>query len=179
MNSVGYYTTIKHNVDKNEDVHLFRERKEHTGELVQADGTPFDWFKNEKNYCIQGFVDDANGYPTGLYMTKNECLTGYVEAFRNMAVSEGIPMAIYPDKASIFFVNQHHTVEATNEFLRDEFPKIYKKWFPKKPKFREVYYDVDDIVLSQIKQIKKTNSLVSFYFFNNIFSQKKPSNWGG
>lgn len=207
LNSVGYYTTIKHKVDKTEKVHLFRERKEHTGELVQADGTPFDWFKNGKNYCIQGFVDDANGYPTGLYMTKNECLTGYVEAFRNMALSEGIPMAIYPDKASIFFVNQQtkdsekhltqfglmmeklgvdmfpahspqakgrierfwqtiqhrlpnlfrlkgiHTVEEANEFLRDEFPKIYKKWFPKKPKSNESYFVKAD--LNEVNSILK------------------------
>lgn len=106
LNSERYYTTIKHKVSKNGDVHLFRERKEHTGELVQADGTPYDWFKDGKNYCIQGFVDDATGYPLGLYMTKNECLLGYLESARNMFCKEGIPMSIYPDKASVFFVNQ-------------------------------------------------------------------------
>ena len=105
LNSLGYKTPIKHKV-RNKNVHLLRERKEHTGELIQADGTPFDWFKNGHNYCIQGFVDDATGYPTGLYMTKNECLLGYVEAFRTMAYRDGIPEQLYPDKAGVFFVNK-------------------------------------------------------------------------
>ena len=105
LNSLGYKTPIKHKV-RNKNVHLLRERKEHTGELIQADGTPFDWFKNGHNYCIQGFVDDATGYPTGLYMTKNECLLGYVEAFRTMVYRDGIPEQLYPDKAGVFFVNK-------------------------------------------------------------------------
>ncbi len=106
LNSQGYYTCIKHKVKKERGVHLFRERKEHFGELVQADGTPYDWFKDGKKYCIQGFVDDATGCPVGLYMTKNECLLGYMEAFVNMSLAYGIPMQLYPDKASVFFVNR-------------------------------------------------------------------------
>ena len=105
LNSSGYKTPIKHKV-RNQNVHLMRERKESMGELVQADGTAFDWFGNNKINCIQGFIDDATGYPVGLYMTKNECMLGYVEAFRNMATAEGLPVCIYPDKSSIFFVNQ-------------------------------------------------------------------------
>lgn len=104
LNSIGYKTPIKHKC-KNTKIHLYRPRKEHMGELVQADGTPYDWFKDGHNYCIQGFVDDATGYPVGLYMTKNECLLGYTEAMRNMAESYGIPQQLYPDKAGIFFVN--------------------------------------------------------------------------
>lgn len=207
LNSIGYFTVINHKTGKNKELHLYRERKEHTGELVQADGTPYDWFKNGKNYCIQGFVDDATGYPVGLYMTKNECLLGYLESARNMFYKEGIPMAIYPDKASVFFVNQKtkdgeehltqfgvmmknlgvdmfpahspqakgrierfwqtiqhrlpnlfrlrgiHTIEEANEFLRDEFPRIYKKWFPKKPKSDETYFVKAD--LNEVNSILK------------------------
>ncbi len=103
LNGVGYKTPAKHRAAK-EAVHPYRPRKAHEGELMQADGTSFDWFKDGKIHCIQGFVDDATGYPY-LYMTRNECLLGYVEAFRNMAADKGIPKAIYPDKASVFFVN--------------------------------------------------------------------------
>lgn len=204
----GYKSPIKHKCKNNKEVHLLRERKEHTGELVQADGTPYDWFKDGHNYCIQGFVDDATGYPTGLYMTKNECTLGYTEAFRNMAVSEGIPLALYPDKAGVFFVNnqkkddgerhltqfgimmenmgvdmfpahspqakgrierfwntiQHRlpnlfvlrgitTVEQANNFLRAEFPKIYKRWFPVEPKSDETYFVKAN--LSEINSILK------------------------
>ena len=105
LNSIGYTTPIRHKYKKTK-IHLYRPRKEHMGELVQADGTSYDWFKNGHKYCIQGFVDDSTGYPVGLYMTKNECLLGYTEALRNMASQYGIPQQLYPDKAGVFFVNK-------------------------------------------------------------------------
>lgn len=188
LKKLGHTSPVRHRCRKSETHHLLRPRKESTGELVQADGTEFDWFMTGKKYVIQGFVDDATGYPVGLYMTRNECLLGYIEAARNMLTQEGLPVAIYPDKAGIFFVNKktddnekhltqfgvmmenlgidmfpahspqakgrierfwgtikHRlpqllalrgitTVEEANIFLRDEFPRIYRRWFPVKPK---------------------------------------------
>lgn len=194
LKELGYKSPIKHSC-RNQKIFLMRERKEHTGELVQADGTPYDWFKDGHLYCIQGFVDDATGYPTGLYMTKNECTLGYLEAFRIMAETDGIPEQMYPDKSSVFFVNnkkkddgevhltqfglmmenlgvdmfpahspqakgrierfwqtiQHRlpnlfrlrgikTIEQANEFLRADFLKIYRRWFPVRPKSEETRF---------------------------------------
>ena len=85
--------------------HLYRERKKYAGELVQADGTSYDWFGNGHKYCIQSFLDDATGVPVGMYMTKNECLLGYDQALINMAEDFGLPIAIYPDRLSVFFDN--------------------------------------------------------------------------
>lgn len=207
LKSIGYVSPVRKKAKSNINIHLFRERKEHTGELVQADGTPYDWFMDGHLYCIQGFVDDATGFPTGLYMTVNECLLGYIEAFRNMAESEGIPEQIYPDKAGVFFVNkktndgekhltqfglmmenfgvdmfpahspeakgrierfwqtiQHRlptlfklngikTIAEANIFLKNEFPKIYKKWFPKKPKSSETRFVKAD--MNEIAKVLK------------------------
>jgi hypothetical protein len=86
-------------------MHPMRPRKRHTGELVQADGSPFDWLGDGKLYCIQGFIDDATGIPLGLYMTRHECLLGYLEATRQMLTNYGIPEVLYPDRAGVFFVN--------------------------------------------------------------------------
>lgn len=105
LKSIGYKSPNKYRAKKEEIAHLFRPPKEHMGELVQADGTPYDWFGDGHLYCIQGFVDDATGIPVGLYMTKNECLLGYIEATRYMAQDWGLPQQMYPDRASVFFVN--------------------------------------------------------------------------
>ena len=86
--------------------HKGRFRKDQFGELVQGDGTSFDWFGDGRKRCIQGFIDDATGIPVGLYMTENECLLGYNEAFMQMAEKYGIPASLYLDGASVFFVNQ-------------------------------------------------------------------------
>ena len=105
MNNAGFVSPKKHKLKKLEKIHLLRPRKECFGELVQADGSSFDWFGIGKYYCIQGFIDDATGMPLGLCMTKNECLSGYLEATRMMLINCGIPEQMYPDRSSIFFYN--------------------------------------------------------------------------
>ena len=90
-------------------------RKDYEGELVQADGTPFEWFGDGNRYSLHGFIDDATGKITGLYMCKNECLLGYLEVLRQTLENYGIPISLYPDKYSVFFppkkVNDHITLE--------------------------------------------------------------------
>ena len=114
LNAIGYKSPNKYRAKKEEVAHLFRPPKEHLGELVQADGTPYDWFGDGHTYCIQGFVDDATGIPVGLYMTKNECLLGYIEAVRYMAQDYGLPQQMYPDRAGVFFVNNAKDKTAEN-----------------------------------------------------------------
>lgn len=125
LNELGYKTFKKYRKNKKENIHLFRPRKEYEGELVQADGTSFDWFGTGHLYCIQGFVDDATGIPAGLYMTKNECLLGYIEALREMCFKYGIPVSLYPDKASVFFVNQKLKNQETKKLT--QFGKMMDK----------------------------------------------------
>ena len=83
--------------------------------MLQADGTPFDWFGNGEKYSLHGFIDDATGKITGLYMCKNECLLGYLEVLRQTLENFGIPISLYPDKYSVFFppkkVDDHITIE--------------------------------------------------------------------
>jgi hypothetical protein len=72
--------------------------------MLQADASPFDWIGTGKSTALHGFIDDATGAVTGLYMEKNECLLGYLEVVRQTIERYGIPAELYPDKASVFFV---------------------------------------------------------------------------
>lgn len=90
----------KHRKKKN---HPSRKRKDHYGELVQTDATPYAWFEDGINYSLHGYIDDATGKILGLYMCKNECLLGYLEITRQMLESDGAPQTIYSDKFSVFF----------------------------------------------------------------------------
>ncbi|MEE0865953.1 MAG: ISNCY family transposase [Clostridia bacterium] len=96
-------------------LHHRRKRKECEGMMLQADGTPFDWFGSGEKYSLHGFIDDATGKVTGLYMCKNKCLLGYLEVLRQTLENYGIPISLYPDKYSVFFppkkVNDHITIE--------------------------------------------------------------------
>ena len=106
---------ISKNNHKDRIVHRRRKRKEHEGDLVQADGTPYDWFENGTKYSIHGFIDDATGKILGLYMMKNECLLGYLETLRYMLKHYGVPKIIYPDKYSVFFPNKNQKLTVEEE----------------------------------------------------------------
>jgi transposase len=85
------------------------------GDLLQTDGTPFDWFGTGVKEALLAFLDDATGEIVGLYFCRNECLMGYYEAFRQVLVNHGIPNEIYADHSSNFFVNK-----ATENWTIDE-----------------------------------------------------------
>ena len=112
LHNAGIKSPKKHRKSK---LHHRRKRKESEGMMLQADGTPFDWFGNGEKYSLHGFVDDATGKITGLYMCKNECLLGYLEVLRQTLEKYGIPISLYPDKYSVFFppkkVDDHVTIE--------------------------------------------------------------------
>ena len=112
LRNAGIKSPKKHRKSK---LHHRRKRKECEGMMLQADGTPFDWFGDGNSYSIHGFIDDATGKITGLYMCKNECLLGYLEVLRQTLENYGIPICLYPDKYSVFFppkkVDDHITIE--------------------------------------------------------------------
>ena len=88
-------------------VHRPRVRRACFGDLLQIDGTPFPWFSrfgNYEKYCMVGAIDDATGRVTALYITKNECLYGYMEILRQTIARYGCPREIYSDRAAIFCV---------------------------------------------------------------------------
>ena len=96
----GINSPRKHRKTK---LHHRRKRKAYFGELVQTDGTPYDWFDIGKRYSVHGYIDDATGIPLGLYMCESECLLGYLEITRQMLTNYGIPISIYSDRFSVFF----------------------------------------------------------------------------
>ena len=112
LRNAGIKSPKKHRKSK---LHHRRKRKDSEGMMLQADGTPFEWFEDGQKYSLHGFIDDATGKITGLYMCKNECLLGYLEVLRQTLENYGIPISLYPDKYSVFFppkkVDDHVTIE--------------------------------------------------------------------
>jgi transposase len=95
--------------------HKTRERRGCEGALLQADATPFDWLGMGERFALHGFIDDATGKITGLYLAKNECLMGYLEVLRQTLMNYGIPQALYPDRCGVFFVNPKKTDQLSIE----------------------------------------------------------------
>lgn len=181
---------------KDKKTHRQRKRKQHAGELVQADGTPFDWFKDGNMYSLHGFIDDATGQVLGVYMCEHECLLGYLEVLRQMLTNYGIPQCLYPDKFSVFFPakKQKLTIEEqlqgktepTTQFKRiidvlgiNMFPASTSQAKGRIERLWETFQDrlVTEFKLANVKTIDQANTFLKTYIkkYNKKFSIKPAS----
>ena len=95
-------------------VHQMRPRRACLGELVQIDGSPYDWFEGRAPACsLLVFIDDASGRLLELYFTPQESFFSYCAAVQRYLTRHGKPRAFYSDKHSIFRVNAKNAVSGT------------------------------------------------------------------
>jgi transposase len=98
-----------------------RERRACFGELVQIDGSPYDWFEGRAEECtLLVFIDDATGKLVQLRFVESESFFTYCQAAWGYFTRYGKPGAFYSDKHGIFRVNQtaNGTSDALTQFGR-------------------------------------------------------------
>lgn len=96
----------KHRRKRKLRVFQMRERRACFGELVQIDGSDYDWFEGRSPRCtLLVFVDDATGRLVELWFVPHESFFGYCEAARHYFERCGKPGAFYSDKHGIFHIN--------------------------------------------------------------------------
>lgn len=108
LKSAGFKSPESHRIKHSKPVHRPRPRRENEGDLLQIDGTPYQWFAwcgDKSYYCMSGGIDDATGKILALYMTENECLYGYNEVYRKICTKYGVPRESYMDRSAIFCAN--------------------------------------------------------------------------
>ncbi|MHB8114592.1 MAG: ISNCY family transposase [Bellilinea sp.] len=87
-------------------VFQMRERRARFGELVQIDGSDYDWFEGRSPRCtLLVFVDDATGKLVELQFVPHESFNAYCEAAQRYFERYGKPGAFYSDKHGIFHLN--------------------------------------------------------------------------
>jgi hypothetical protein len=85
--------------------HQLRERRACSGELVQIDGSPHDWFEGRADPCVLlVFIDDATGKLGQLRFVEGESFFSYALAAEGYFKQHGKPVAFYSDKHGIFRV---------------------------------------------------------------------------
>lgn len=86
--------------------HTLRRRRASRGELVQIDGSPHFWFPGDaERRTLIAFIDDATSELLSAYFSPTEDTEAYVNALEYELVHNGIPMAIYSDRHSVFTSN--------------------------------------------------------------------------
>lgn len=87
-------------------LHQLRERRDCLGELVQADGSPHDWFEGRSPKCtLLVFIDDATGKLLHLEFAESESTAAYFRSVRRYLEKHGRPVTFYVDKHGVFRIN--------------------------------------------------------------------------
>ncbi len=92
-------------VKKVKRIHGMRARVSCYGELVQVDGTEYDWFGNGIKYVMLVFIDDATSSLLHAELVKSESIVSYMQAMTIYLKTHGRPMCLYTDKHVVFRVN--------------------------------------------------------------------------
>lgn len=84
-----------------------RDRMPREGMLLQIDGSRHDWLEGRGPYLtLVGAIDDATGIVPWACFRDHEDAQGYFQLLAEVAQRRGVPLALYSDQHSIFFVTK-------------------------------------------------------------------------
>lgn len=80
----------------------WRPRKEHSGQMVQMDGSHHDWFEGRRPKCVlMAYIDDATGSVYGRFYEYEGTIPA-MDSFKRYIKKYGIPMSIYFDRHTTY-----------------------------------------------------------------------------
>lgn len=89
--------------------HVWRERKDCRGEMVQADGSLHRWFEDRAPATtLLAFIDDATSALLWLEFVTGESTAALMTATWHYLAHAGRPVSLYVDRGGVFRVNIHN-----------------------------------------------------------------------
>jgi transposase len=80
----------------------WRERKTHTGQMIQMDGSHHPWFEDRGEPCVlMAYIDDATGRPFARFY-RYEGTIPAMDSFKRYIKKHGLPISVYLDKHSTY-----------------------------------------------------------------------------
>lgn len=85
-----------------------RDRYPREGMLLQLDASPHDWLEGRgpRLSLVSGIDDATNLVPWGVFRDQEDA-QGYFQLMHQVVVRHGIPMAVYSDRHSIFWMTKN------------------------------------------------------------------------
>lgn len=100
-----------------------RARRAAEGMLVQLDGSPHRWFGDRGPACsLQGAIDDATSKVVGAVFREQEDAAGYLVVMRQVILGPGVPLAVYSDRHSVFWIKPKEGQTLEDEQGRERMP---------------------------------------------------------
>ncbi|MBU1727821.1 ISNCY family transposase [Patescibacteria group bacterium] len=176
--------------NKSENLHQWRERKEHSGEMIQIDGSHHLWLEDrlDQEFCLLGYIDDASNEVFAKFY-EYEGTFPILDSFSDFVKQKGFPCSAYIDRHSTYKTNRQASIE---EELHDiqpdtQFERVMKNIGVKviharspqaKGRVEKLFKTLQDRLikemrLADIKTIKDANKFIISYLpkFNKKFSK--------
>jgi len=94
-----------------------RDRYPREGMLLQIDASRHDWLEGRgPRLSLVGAIDDATSKVPWATFREQEDAQGYFELMRQVVVRRGIPMAVYSDHHSIFWLTKDKELTLEQQF---------------------------------------------------------------
>lgn len=88
-----------------------RERRPRRGDLVQIDGSEHDWFEGRgPRVVLMVMIDDATNTTLARFYPAEDTAAAY-DIFERYVCRYGLPMALYPDRDSIYVCTREASLE--------------------------------------------------------------------
>ena len=107
----------------------WRERKKHSGEMVQVDGSHHAWFEDRGEPCVlMGYIDDAKGNAFGRFYDHEGTMPA-MDSFKRYIRKYGLPLKVYLDGHSTYKSTAKPTIEEQLEGVEplSEFERALKE----------------------------------------------------
>ena len=89
----------------------WRERKSHTGEMLQMDGSHHDWFEGRGPRCVlMGYIDDATGKVFARFYDYEGTVPA-MDSFKRYIQKSGLPLKVYLDKHTTYKSTAKPTIQ--------------------------------------------------------------------
>jgi len=168
----------------------WRERKHHSGEMIQMDGSHHQWFEARGEKCVlMGYIDDATGKVYARFY-KYEGIRPAMDSLKRYITRYGIPYSVYLDRHSTYkSTREPTTLEELNQTeLLTHFSSsakalgievIHANSPQAKGRIERLFNTLQDrlvkeLRLRKINTIAKANQFLGCYLvsFNKRFSQQ-------
>lgn len=168
----------------------WRQRKEHSGEMVQMDGSHHDWFEGRGPECVlMAYIDDTTNRVYCRFYEYEGTIPA-MDSFKRYIKKYGIPMSIYFDKHTTYKSTAEPTIE---EEINGEEPlsefgraleelgvkRIYAHSPQAKGRIERLFKTLQDRLIKEmrlkgIKSVKEANRFLKAYLpkYNKKFSLK-------
>lgn len=108
LREAGIPAKLKHRSPKHRSR---RERKEAFGMMLQIDASRHDWLEGRGPWLtIVGGIDDATNFAWARVVDA-ETTWAYLDLLEEIALNQGLPVSLYSDRHSIFYVLREATIE--------------------------------------------------------------------